>query len=359
MGCPDRRSFRVPEPVQTQPDRTGGILLTGASGLLGGELLTRLLQRTDRHVTCLVRRPLTLEHKRLSLVFADLTDDQPLPAVGNDITTVIHCAASVAFDLSIEEQRSINVEGTRRVLELAATLPNLERVVHVSTAYVAGTHEGTFGPDDLDRGQGFRNTYEQSKWEAEMLARASGLPVQVIRPSIVVGDQKTGHTNAFNVVYPPMRAYALGKMSVAPGRAEAPVDIVPIDVVAEGMLALLEEEPGSTHLLVAGENAATVGDLVALGAVRFDRTPGVILAPAELNKLIDDLPEEQREKARFALERSAHVLPYFDVSCTFRDPRTTELLAERGITTPPLHQYFDRLMDYAVATDWGKQPVAA
>ncbi len=57
--------------------------------------------------------------------------------------------------------------------------------MHVSTCYVAGTFEGTFGPEDLERGQGFRNTYEQSKHEAEVLVRNSGLPTQVVRPAIV------------------------------------------------------------------------------------------------------------------------------------------------------------------------------
>ncbi|MBJ7471822.1 MAG: SDR family oxidoreductase, partial [Solirubrobacteraceae bacterium] len=95
---------------------SGAILLTGASGFLGGELLRRLLERTERTVVAVVRRPLDVEHERLQLLFADLTDDEPLPLPENasEITTVIHCAASVSFELPIDEQRAINVEGTRR-----------------------------------------------------------------------------------------------------------------------------------------------------------------------------------------------------------------------------------------------------
>lgn len=334
---------------------TGSVLLTGASGLLGGELLRRLLEQTERVVVAVVRRPLAIEHERLELLTADLTDEGPLPDPGrDDITTVIHCAASVAFNLSIEEQRAINVEGTRRVLDLAAQLPNLERVVHVSTAYVAGTHEGVFGPDDLDRGQGFRNTYEQSKNEAEQLARASGLPLQVIRPSIVVGDQVTGHTNAFNVLYPPMRAYSKGRLSVAPGREAAPVDVVPIDIVAAGMMALLEVPPGDTHILAACGNASTVGELLELGAIRFDRSRGTVISPEVLEGIIRELPEDQRVAAQESLDRAAHVLPYFDVRCHFEDEKTAAFLAERGLGVPPLSEYFNRLMDFAESTDWGR-----
>ncbi|MBO9532221.1 MAG: SDR family oxidoreductase [Solirubrobacteraceae bacterium] len=338
------------------PVDEGAILLTGATGLLGGEVLARLLARTDRTVVALVRRPLGFEHPRLHLLMADLTEDAPLPAPPVPVSQVIHCAASVSFTLPIEEQREINVEGTRRLLDLAATFEGLERFMHVSTAYVAGDFEGTFGPDDLERGQGFRNTYEQSKHEAEVLVNASGLPTQVVRPAIVVGDQYTGRTNAFNVLYPPMKAYALGKLHVAPGRAEAPVDVVPIDFVADAMMELLDIAPGRTHLLAACENATTVGELVQLGADYFDRPVGQIMSAQQLDDLIDQLPDDAREKARLGLERAAHVLPYFDVRADYRDPLTKEFLASRGIEARPLRDYFENLMDYATEVDWGKAP---
>ncbi len=340
---------------------SGTILLTGASGFLGGELLRRVLDQTERQVVAVVRRPLGIDHPRLHLLFADLTDDAPLPLPEQaaDITTVIHCAASVSFELPIDEQREINVDGTRRVLELAAKLPSLERVQHVSTAYVAGKYEGEFFATDLDKGQDFRNSYEQSKNEAEAVVIESGLPFQIIRPSIVVGDQRTGYTAAFNVLYPPMRAYAHNKLSVAPGREEAPVDVVPIDCVADGMLALLDVAPGGTHIIAACENATTVGELVDLGAERFQRTRGAVIPEAELRKLIAELPDDQRIKAEEGLERASSVIPYFDVRAHYRDPATKEFLASRGIVVPPLRDYFDTLMDYAVENDWGKVPAAA
>ena len=55
---------------------------------------------------------------------------------------------------------------------LAQQRGGLDRYAQVSTAYVAGTHTGRFTEDDLDVGQGFRNTYEQSKFESEQLVRA-------------------------------------------------------------------------------------------------------------------------------------------------------------------------------------------
>jgi len=337
----------------------GAILLTGASGLLGGELLERLLDRTDRHIYAIVRRPLGVEHDRLSLITADLAEDQALAPLPSDITTVLHCAASVSFVLPIEEQRAINVEGTRRLLDAASKLPNLERFVHVSTAYVAGYTDGVFGPGDLEQGQSFRNTYEQSKHEAEVLVRGSGLPVQVIRPSIVVGDSQTGKTNSFNVIYPPLKAYAQGKMTVAPGRLDAVVDVVPVDYIVEGMLALLEAEPGRTHILAAGPKAGTLEEVMHLGAERFEQPLGHVVSRAELDDILTTLPDEMREKAQLALQRSEAMLPYFDVRTRYEDPDTVAFLAERGIEVPRFAEYFDRLCDYAESVDWGKAPQPA
>ena len=67
----------------------------------------------------------------------------------------------------------------------------LERFTYVSTAYVAGTYRGEFSEQDYDVGQGFRNPYERSKWESEGNVRAASgrLPVQIARPSIIVGEQ--------------------------------------------------------------------------------------------------------------------------------------------------------------------------
>ncbi|MDQ8043742.1 MAG: SDR family oxidoreductase [Solirubrobacteraceae bacterium] len=336
------------------PAETGAILLTGATGFLGGEVLRRIIDGTDRDVVTITRRSLGIDHPRVRQLRADFSEG-PLPPLPSDIDTVVHCAASVAFDLPIEEQRAINVVGTQRVMDAAAALPGLRRFMHVSTAFVAGSHEGPFGPEDLDRGQTFRNTYEQSKFEAEQHVAASGLPTQVVRPSIVVGDQHTGWTTSFNVIYGPLRAYAKGLMNVAPGQVDAPVDLVPIDVVADGMALLLGEPVGGTHLLVSGPKAPTVGEFVELAAARFDRPPAFVVDPAVLVEVIDALPADEAMKARRALEQAGTLLPYFDVRCAFDDPATAALLAGSGITVPYLRDYLGVLVDFAETARWGKR----
>ena len=105
--------------------------------------------------------------------------------------------------------------------ELCRRRGGLRRFSYVSTAYVAGTHDGEFSEDQLDVGQGFRNPYERSKFEAEQLVRAyrGRLPIQVFRPSIIVGERATGWTVSFNVLYAPLKAFAAGRLRRAARRA--------------------------------------------------------------------------------------------------------------------------------------------
>ena len=210
---------------------SGALFLTGSSGFLGMELLARYLERTDRTIYALIRASDDEEAEqrllgaartvigdadrhagRLLAVRGDVTEPglgiepERRERLAREVTDVVHSAASVSFSLPLARARSINLDGTRRVLELAdlcAERGGLNRFAHVSTAYVAGTHRGPFYEDDLDRRQHFNNTYELSKWEAEKLVRerAERLPTTIFRPSIVVGERDSGWTPAFNVVY--------------------------------------------------------------------------------------------------------------------------------------------------------------
>jgi len=331
-------------PATPSPPTAGPLLLTGATGFLGMELLARYLERTERTVYALVRAADDAEAQaRLRAAVARVVDapgrfdhrllairgDVALPGLGisrsrrlalaESVTEIVHSAASVSFTLPLEEAREINVEGTRRMLELAELCTahgSLRRFAYVSTAYVAGDATGTFGEDDHDVGQGFRNTYERTKWEAERLVRAHAerLPVQIFRPSIVVGEQETGWTAAFNVIYAPLRAFAKGaSVPLIPGRRSAPVDVVPVDYVADAIFALSsrEEGAGCTYSLAAGPQASSVGELVALSARTFERSRPLIVPPALYGRTVHPLVLRRSSGARRSrsLRRSLHSSP--------------------------------------------------
>ena len=86
-----------------------------------------------------------------------------------------------------------------------------------------------------------------------MRARAGELPVQVFRPSIVVGDSRTGWTPAFNVLYGRFAPRAW-QLSVPAGEPHSPVDVVPVDYVADALLEL-GGRPGTTFHLTAADRA--------------------------------------------------------------------------------------------------------
>lgn len=364
-------------------DSGGLVLLTGATGFVGMELLARYLERTDRPVAVLVRAPSDqAAQSRMDSVFENLfgaragwyrrrvtavAGELTVPRLGMDaarwerlaerVSTIVHSAASVSFTMPLEEARSVNLEGTRQVLELARCaeeLGGLNRYAHISTAYVAGTFPGRFYERDLEVGQGFHNSYEQSKFEAEQLVRSqASLPFTILRPSIVVGDRNSGWTAAFNVLYWPLRALARGLFPAIPASEAAPVDVVSVDYVADAIHSLCQSPGGlgQTYHLTAGPQASTMGEIVSFASGYFRRPTPRFLSPSEFASL-------QHGVARSALEGGQVYFPYFSVTTTFDDAATRSRLEPAGIRVSPLRDYLGRLLDFATRSGWGKRPIA-
>jgi long-chain acyl-CoA synthetase len=221
---------------------------------------------------------------------------------------------------------------------------------------VAGTHAGCFGERDLDVGQSFRNSYEQSKFEAEQLVRArDGLPSKILRPSIVVGDRNSGWTAAFNVLYWPLRALSRGLFSVVPAVPTALVDVVSVDYVADAVHALCEQRGGAgeTYHLTAGPNASTIAEIMSRASRYFRRPEPEVLPPAEFAAL-----QARSVSQDSALEAGEAYFPYFSIDTVFEDEATRARLEPQGILASPLSDYLDRLLDFATRSRWGKRPIA-
>jgi long-chain acyl-CoA synthetase len=364
------------------PTRTDAVLLTGVTGFVGTAVALRILERSDRQIVALVRAadrreaaervraalaevapPERIEEyaARCAAVPADLLADGlalrhgDREEIARRCDEVIHCAASVSFDLPLDHARAVNASGAARIAELATRIAErgdgLRRMVHVSTAYVAGDRTGTFGEDDVTRDIPFRNTYEQTKHEAEELLRAwqPALPLQIVRPSIVVGERGTGWTRSFNVLYWPLKQFARGRLPVVPAVADAPVDVVPVDYVADVVLGL-SDAPAGTYHAVAGEHASTVAEVIDLAAARFGVPAPEIVDP----RVIDEaLARPLAEAQRRALEQARIFFPYFRLGVRFDDRWARGILEPTGVACEPLPAYFDTLIDYAQHAAWG------
>ncbi len=363
----------------------GAVLLTGATGFVAMELLARYLERSDRDVFTLVRaRDDAAARERIDEVLANLfgsrgakryadrvhavageltepglgLDERRAQEMACEVTTVVHSAASVSFTLPLEEARAINLEGTRRMVEFAQMAQDcggLERYGHVSTAYVAGTFDGSFAERDLDVGQEFNNSYEQSKFEAEQLVRSRPeLPSTIMRPSIIVGDSRSGWTSAFNVLYWPLRAFARGLFEAVPAVASAPVDVVPVDYVADGIYEIVEHSGGigETYHLTAGVQASTIAEISQLASRYFSRPAPRVLSPDEFEAQLGDSNDGT------TIEGGQAYFPYFSIKTEFDDVATRARLEPAGIKVSPLGDYMDRLLDFATRSRWGKRPIA-
>lgn len=366
----------------------GGLLLTGATGFIGMQMLARYLERTNRRIYALVRGADNREvQARMQQTLARLYGpDHPyadrVVALRGDITEpglglgrigdslservcdIVHGAASVSFSLGLQASRQINVLGTREVLAFAEHCQargDLRRMSYVSTAFVSGEHGGCFSEDDLDVDQRFRNPYEASKFEAErMVGRSrSHMPITILRPSIVVGETDSGFTTSFNVLYWPLRALARGTYQALPARSDGVVDVVPVDYVADAIFALTEarEAEGATFNLTAGGSASSVGEILELACNFFGRSTPRLIEPQLYRHVLHPLllRSSRSDRQRRALRSSEVFFPYFAAKGTFDDRRTRVALRGTGIAPAPLHTYFDRLVEFALRADWGRQ----
>jgi long-chain acyl-CoA synthetase len=163
------------------------------------------------------------------------------------------------------------------------------------------------------------------------------------------------------VLYWPLRAFSRGAYVALPARRDAPVDVVPVDYVADAIFALSQapEAEGSTYHLTAGSNATSVGELVELAAAYFRRPAPRLISPGVYRRVVHPLLLQavRDERGRRALSRSEVFFPYFEMAVTYDDRRSRVALRGTGIKPTPLRRYFDQLLEFALAAEWGRRSI--
>lgn len=162
-----------------------------------------------------------------------------------DTTHVIHCAATVRMNETLDEARHSAVGSANAVLAFARQLAaagTLQKIDFVSTVGIAGKRPGALPERWIDEPREFHNTYEQSKAEAEVLVRKAiedeKLPITVHRPSMVIGDSRTGKIIHFQIFYF-ICEFLSGRKTkgLYPDFGEVKLDVIPVDWVADSIVA--------------------------------------------------------------------------------------------------------------------------
>ena len=328
------------------------IVLTGAAGLIGGEIAARLLS-AGHQVTALVHTNRDIRANDGSAVEPHevVTGDVSEPLFGWDkaqfdrltgaADLLIHCAATVRFDLADEDYARVNIGGAANAVEFAraGNIP----LLHVSTAYVCGTRDGQILESDPLPNRGFANGYEKSKAAAERLVRASGIPFAIARPSIVVGDSFSGTIRQFDTTYAAFKLIAEGHVRHMPARAGATLDFVPIDHVAGSLVDIalnMRKADGGTFHLVSGRPIPVTDFTAAIAAFPQFQRP-VLVEPESFDPA--SLPPLERRLYRRVAGLYAS---YFQRNPHF-DDRSAQAIAGR-VCPPTGAEYLHQLISYCI-----------
>ncbi|MFD1849925.1 SDR family oxidoreductase [Oceanobacillus bengalensis] len=336
-------------------------LITGFPGFLARNLIKQLIHDHSNkieHIYLLVLP--TQEHqasKEIEMLstsagveidsFTIISGDITLPELEmtkewsqklqNTVTHVFHLAA--IYDLAVPEEiaYSVNVQGTNYVNNWVKNVKNLKRYIYFSTAYVSGTREGKIYETDLKKRQTFRNHYERTKYEAEILVEAlkDDVPTTIIRPGIVKGHSKTGETIKFDGLYFVLNMLdQLRFLPVIPylGKNSAEGNFVPSDYVlrATSYLAIAEIGEGKTYHLT-DPNPYTMNEIYQmLTEAYLGMTPKgalpLALAKSALNIGV----------IRKWLQVEREAMDYFSIHSSYDASIAVNDLAGTGITCPDL-----------------------
>ena len=266
------------------------VLITGATGFIGG-WVTEAFTLAGIPLRAGVRRwnsAARIARRKVEMAPCDVLNPEQVRKAMQGCDSVVHCAVGDA---------TVTVEGTRHVLQVASDL-GVRRVVHLSSVAIYGAATGRIDERHELRSDG--NAYAKAKVAAEHVCAefaARGLPVVLLRPSIVYGPFSTVWTLSF------ARRLHSGHWGTFGSAGEGKCNLVYVtDVVQAIQRALVKEvRPGDVWNINGGE-IITWNEYF----VRFNAALGLTpLSELSVRKMLlrARLLRPVRATARYALRR--------------------------------------------------------
>ena len=364
------------------------ILITGATGALGSELIPRFLRDPATRVSVLLRadslemlagrREKLLGYLRLdSLEAGERIDavqgDTSQPNLGLEpeqarrlsgcLTHIVHAAGNVKLNQPLIEARRTAVESARHIVDFThrcCASGAFRKLEFISTVGVAGRRSGVISEARFAEPRqptDFHNTYEAAKWEAEQFLWGEiddGLPATVHRPSMIVGDSRDGRIIHFQVFYF-LTEFLIGRKTwgIVPKTAGAVLDIIPVDYVADAICLASNQQLGLGevwHLCTGKDGSWSLDRLVArirdLLQVRGERLPSLKrLSRGNFRMVLRGLTACSSERSKRFLRGLPFLLDYLDSQQQFDNSRTNQSLAAHGLTVPTVDSYLPTIME--------------
>ncbi|SIT84290.1 SDR family oxidoreductase [Edaphobacillus lindanitolerans] len=262
------------------------------------------------------------------------------------VTHVFHLAA--VYDLAVPEAlaQAVNVTGTRNVNAWVLHCRKIERYVYFSTAYVSGTRKGTILETELACGQGFKNHYERTKYDAEVLVHyvRDRVPTTIIRPGIVLGDSRTGETEKFDGPYFIMRF--LDKFSGMPipyiGKSRAAINLVPVDYIIDATHHLSRSSAGIDKVYhLTDPSPYMARDAFRLIAEELAGKKPVFTVPRSSVYMMLSMPSFRRW-----VQVERETLDYFHLEAEFDCSGAAADLSQAGIRCPDFADYIPKAVEF-------------
>ncbi len=316
------------------------------------------LNRTLRKIVNLYNLP----NDRIEIILGDISipnfglDSKEKDLLCHTIDQVFHCAAITDFDYPMDIISRTNVDGTKNVMEWGLECLKLGRSVkinHISTTYIAGTikNKKIFYESDLNVSQEFNNTYEATKFKAELVAetyKEMGLAIKIFRTTVIIGDSVNGMALNMKSFYQILHLLSTKQFTQLPANNSSIMNFLPVDYIVRAISKISDTNKDTTYHIVSPDDY-TFGAFVRAASTFFGFS-----AP-------DLIPLEQFDMKSLTGAQKRMIqyfVPYMNYSVSFNSEKTKKTLDELGVKLNSINEaMLKRMFEYAIKIGFVKRDI--